>query len=43
MTYITLQYEEQIEWVPTYRRTMPFAVSVEGWHVRPSTGLDPLR
>ena len=43
MTYITLMYEEQIEWVPTYRRTMPFTVAVEGWHVRPSTGVDPLR
>ena len=43
MTYITLTYEEQIEWVPTYRRTMPFTVSVEGWHVRPPTGVDPLR
>ena len=43
MTYITLIYEEQIEWVPTYRRTMPFSVSVEGWHVRPPTGVDPLR
>ena len=42
MTYITLMYEEQIEWVPTYRRTMPFTVAVEGWHVRPSTGVDPL-
>ena len=42
-TYITLQYDEQIEWVPTYKRTMPFAVSVEGWHVRPPTGIDPLR
>ena len=43
LTHITLMYEEQIEWVPTYRRTMPFTVAVEGWHVRPPTGLDPLR
>jgi hypothetical protein len=43
LTYITLQYEEQIEWVPGYKRTMPFTVSVEGWHVRPPTGVDPLR
>jgi hypothetical protein len=42
-TYITLQYDEQIEWVPTYKRTMPFSVSVEGYHVRPPTGVDPLR
>jgi hypothetical protein len=43
LTYITLMYEEQIEWVPTYKRPMPFTVSVEGWHVRPPTGVDPLR
>jgi hypothetical protein len=43
MTYITLTYEEQIEWVPSYRRPMPFTVSVEGWHVQPPTGVDPLR
>ena len=43
MTYITLRYEEQIEWVPTYRRTMPFNVAVEGWHALPPTGIDPLR
>jgi hypothetical protein len=43
MTYITLTYEEQIEWVPTYRRTMPFTVAVEGWHVRQPSGVDPLR
>lgn len=42
-TYITLQYNEQIEWVPTYKRVMPFTVSVEGWHARPPTGVDPLR
>ena len=43
MTYITLAYEEQIEWVPTYKRPMPFTVSVEGWHVMPPTGANPLR
>ena len=43
MTYITLQYEQPIEWVPKYKRTMPFTVSVEGWHVRPTNGVDPLR
>src|SRR4026209_747757 len=43
MAYITLAYEEQIEWVPTYKRTMPFSVSVEGWHERPRTGVDPQR
>ena len=42
-TYITLMYDEQIEWLPTYKRVMPFSVSVEGWHVRPPTGVDPLR
>jgi RecA-family ATPase len=35
-TYITLAYEEQIEWVPSYKRPMPFSVSVEGWHVKPA-------
>jgi hypothetical protein len=25
-TYINLPYEEQIEWVPSYRRAMPFSV-----------------
>ena len=42
-TYINLVYEEQIEWVPGYSRPMPFNVAVEGWHVRPPTGVDPLR
>ena len=36
MTYITLTSEEQIEWVPTYKKPMPFTVSVEGWHVTPN-------
>ena len=43
MTYITLTYEEQIEWVPGSRKPMPYTVSVEGWHVTPPTGVDPLR
>jgi hypothetical protein len=43
LTYINLFYEEQIEWLPGYKRTMPFTVAVEGWHVRPPTGVDPLR
>ena len=42
-TYINVMYEEQIEWVPSYKRTMPFTVEVEGWHVRPPTAVDPLR
>ena len=42
-TYINLFYEEQVEWLPGYRRVMPFSVAVEGWHVRPPTGVDPLR
>ena len=33
MTYINLVYEQMVEWVPTYRRKVPFNVSVEGWHV----------
>jgi hypothetical protein len=41
MTYITLQYEQPIEWVPSYRRVMPFTISVEGWHVRPTNRIDP--
>jgi hypothetical protein len=43
MTYITLQYDQSIEWVPTYKRSMPFTISVEGWHVRPTNNVDPLR
>jgi hypothetical protein len=43
MTYISMIYEEQIEWLPTYRRGQPFTVSVEGWHVGPESGVDPLR
>ena len=42
-TYISVYYEEEIEWVPGYRRVMPFNFDVEGWHVRPPTGVDPLR
>ena len=43
LTYINVAYEEQIEWLPSYTRAMPFTVAVEGWHVRPPTGVDPLR
>jgi hypothetical protein len=43
MTYINVFYEEQIEWLPGYRRPMPFTISVEGWHVRAPTRVDPLR
>jgi hypothetical protein len=43
LTYITLTYEEQIQWAPAYRKPMPFTISVEGWHVTPRTGIDPLR
>jgi RecA-family ATPase len=39
-TYINLAYEEQIEWVPSYKRAMPFSVSVEGWHVKPPSKTD---
>ena len=42
-TYINVTYEQQIEWVPGYRRVMPFSIAVEGWHVRPPPGVDPLR
>jgi hypothetical protein len=35
MTYINLMYEESIEWVPSYKRPMPFHVSVEGWNGPP--------
>jgi len=31
-TYINLGYQEVIEWVPTYKRSMPFTVSVDSWH-----------
>ena len=30
-TYINLVYEEQIEWIPSVKRRMPFNISVEGW------------
>ena len=42
-TYITLQYDQPIQWVPTYTRMMPFSVAVEGWHVLPTNSADPLR
>jgi len=35
MTYINIVYEEVIEWVPSYKRPMPFNVSVEGWNGLP--------
>ena len=35
LTYINVKYEEQIEWVPMYKRPMPFTIAVEGWHVAP--------
>jgi hypothetical protein len=43
MTYINIVYDEQIEWLPTYKRTMPFTVSVEGWHGIPPAGVGPRR
>lgn len=42
-TYINVAYEEQIEWLPSYKRAMPFAVAVEGWHVRPRSGPEALQ
>ena len=42
-TYITVSYEEQIEWLPSYSRPMPFTVDVEGWHVQPPSKTDGLR
>ena len=37
MTYINVAYEEVIEWVPSYKRRMPYNVSVEGWNGPPRT------
>jgi hypothetical protein len=31
LTYVTIAYEEHIEWLPSYRRPMPFTIAVEGW------------
>ena len=42
-TYISVSYEESIELLPSYRRTMPFSVSVEGWHSAPGAGAGALR
>jgi hypothetical protein len=42
-TYINVMYEEQIEWVPSYKRAMPFTVSVEGWHVKPASRTDAFK
>jgi hypothetical protein len=33
-TSITIQYEEVIEWAPTFKRQTPFTVAIEKWHVR---------
>ena len=30
-TSINLAYQAMIEWVPTYKRPMPFTVSVDSW------------
>ncbi len=43
LTYINIAYEEQIEWLPSYRRPMPFSIEVEGWHVLPPSKTDGLR
>jgi hypothetical protein len=43
LTYINIAYEEQIEWLPSYRRPMPFSIAVEGWHVAPPSKSDGLR
>ena len=42
-TIVTLQYDERIEWVPTYARPMTFTVSAEGWQRRPGLSADPSR
>ena len=42
-TYITVNYEEQIEWLPSYTRPMPFTVDVDGWHVQPPAKTEGLR
>jgi len=34
-THVNVMYEEHIEWVPLYKRPMPFTIAVEGWHVAP--------
>lgn len=39
-TYINILYEEQIEWLPTYRRPMPFTIAAEGWHVKQPSQAD---
>jgi hypothetical protein len=31
LTYVTIAYEEHIEWLPRYTRPMPFTIAVEGW------------
>ena len=42
-TYIVIMYEEQVEWVPRYKRRMPFTISVEGWHVKPASTSDAFK
>ena len=42
-TYIVVMYEEQIEWLPRYKRKVPFTVSVEGWHVKPASASDAFK
>jgi RecA-family ATPase len=42
-THINVAYEEQIEWLPSYKRPMPFSVSAQGWHSQPPTRTDGLR
>ena len=32
MTYINIAYEEEIEWVRSYKRRCRSTMSVEGWH-----------
>lgn len=42
-TYINVAYEEQIEWLPSYRRPMPFSIAAEGWHAQPPAKTDGIR
>lgn len=37
-TFIDASYEQEIEWLPSYRRPWPFTVSVEGWAVSGGAG-----
>jgi hypothetical protein len=42
-TFIDAEYTENIEWLPSYKRSQPFTISVDAMSVRPTTVDDVIK